>query len=165
MPEEIDQLLSYPHPAKIRAALLFLIDTGCRVGELATLELEDITETPWGTLAKVTGKTGSRQVPISYETAQALNKTLPLGYTKYRLRRKISMAFDDAHVKGSAINLRHSFGTYWEGDEMILQKIMGHSHLETTQIYRELKFRRICEQHRIYSPLKTIRGVTRQLEM
>lgn len=160
MPDELEQLMCYPHSEKIRAALMFLIDTGCRVGELFNLKLGDISKTPYGYIARVTGKTGTRLVPISNETYIILNRTMPLGYSRYRLRRKISMAFDDARLKGSAINLRHTFGTYWEGDESILQQIMGHAHFETTQIYRQLRLNRISEQHRRFSPLKTILGIT-----
>ena len=165
MPEELDQLISYPHPPNIRAALMFLIDTGCRIGELANLQLNDITKTPYGYMARVTGKTGTRLVPICNETYYALIKVMPLGYSKYRLRRKVSMAFDDAHVQGSSINLRHTFGTYWEGDESILQHIMGHTHFETTLIYRQLRFRRIAEQHRLYSPLRMIMGGTKSMDL
>lgn len=165
MPEELEQLIAYPHPPKIRAALMFLTDTGCRVGELATLKLNDITRTPYGYMARVSGKTGTRLVPISSETYHALTKSMPLGYSKYRLRRKISMAFDDAYVQGSSINLRHTFGTYWEGDESILQQIMGHTHFETTQIYRQLRIRRIADQHRQYSPLKMIMGGTKSMDI
>ena len=165
MPEELDQLIAYPHPPKIRAALMFLTDTGCRVGELANLKLNDITRTPYGYMARVTGKTGTRIVPISDETYHSLIKNMPLGYSKYRLRRKISMAFIEARVQGSSINLRHTFGTYWEGDESILQQIMGHTHFETTQIYRQLRFRRIAEQHRLYSPLRMIMSGTKAMDL
>lgn len=165
MPEELDQLISYPHEPKMKAAIMFLIDTGCRVGELANLKLNDITKSPWGYMARVSGKTGTRLVPISSETYNALIRVMPLGYSRYRLRRKISMAFDEARVKGSSINLRHTFGTYWEGDESILQHIMGHTHFETTQIYRQLRFQRITEQHRQYSPLKMIMGGTKSFDL
>ena len=161
--DELDQLLSYPHRPKIKAALLFLIDTGCRVGEIVNLQINDIAETPWGYIARVTGKTGTRLVPLSVETYQALSRVLPLGYNKYRLRRLIRFAFDDAHVLGSAINLRHTFGTYFEGDESILQQIMGHTHLETTMRYRELRVQRMCEQHHKFTPLRMVYSTRKML--
>ena len=156
MPDEIDQLLAYPHPSKIKAALLFLTDTGARVGEASTLTMENIAETPYGHIAKINGKTGSRWVPISYETYVALSKALPFGYSKYRLRRLISFAFRNARVPGSGINLRHSFGTYWEGDIFALQQILGHAHLSTVLIYRQLRTKFISEEHRKYSPLRMV---------
>lgn len=163
--DELNQLLSFPHKPNIKAALMFFVDTGCRLGELVNLQVADITETQWGYIARVTGKTGTRIIPISAETYMALNMVLPLGYSKYRLRCLIKFAFDDAHVKGSSINLRHSFGTYWEGDELILQNIMGHKHLETTKRYRDLRVGRMSEQHRKYSPLKMALGMTKRMEL
>ncbi len=155
-PDELDQLLAYPHKHKIKTALLFLIDTGSRVGELTNLQVRDLSETPYGYIARISGKTGVRLVPVSNETYRALMKNLPFGYSTYRLRRLVSRAFRDAHVSGSAIKLRHTFGTIWEGDELVLQKIMGHAHLSTTMNYRHLRTRVLSTQHREYSPLKMV---------
>lgn len=162
-PDELDQLLSYPHEPKIKAALLLLADTGCRVSEAALVEVNDITETPWGYVVRVTGKTGARLVPLSHETYFALLKALPFGFTRYRFRRKISQAFMDARVKGSGLNLRHTFGTLWEGDELALQQIMGHAHLSTTRIYRAMRTEYISKQHRLYSPLRMVAFSSRRL--
>lgn len=163
MPDELDQLLAYPHPRKIKASLLFLVDTGARIGELAGLTLNNLSETPWGYIARITGKTGTRLVPISTETYQALNTNLPFNCSPYRLRRLIAQAFINAHVKGSAHILRHTFGTLWAGDELALQQIMGHAHLSTTKIYRHLRTESLAEQHRKHSPLNMIYGFTRRL--
>ena len=154
--DELDQLLSYPHLPRLRTALLFLADSGARVGEAARLKTTDLAETEWGPVARVTGKTGSRIIPISNQTYQHLMRALPFGLSPNRLCRLISAAFDDAHVKGTAHSLRHTFGTYWDGDEMILQYILGHAHLSTTQIYRQLRTRKMCEQHHEFSPVKMV---------
>jgi len=156
MPDELNQLLIYPHKSKIKAGLLFLADTGARVGEAARIHPNDIIETPNGHIVKISGKTGSRLVPISLETYYALIKVLPFGYSTFRFRRLISLAFKDAHINGSGISLRHTFGTIWRGDELMLQQIMGHSHLSTTKIYRALRTDFMSEQHHKYSPLQTI---------
>ena len=152
--DELDQLLSFPHTPRIHTALLFLADSGARVGEAARLKPADLMETEWGTVARVTGKTGTRLIPISNMTYQHLLRTAPFKLSSNRLCRLISAAFRDAHVKGTAHNLRHTFGTYWDGDELILQYILGHAHLSTTQMYRQLRTRKMCEQHREYSPVK-----------
>lgn len=154
--DELDQLLSFPHTARIHTALMFLADTGARVGEVTHLKPQDLAETQWGPVARVTGKTGTRIIPINYNTYHALLRTLPFQLSANRLSRLVSAAFRDAHVKGTAHSLRHTFGTYWEGDEMILQHILGHANLSTTQIYRQLRTRKMCEQHHEYSPLKMI---------
>lgn len=154
--DELDQVLSFPHSARIQTAIMFLSDSGARVGEAAHLKPQDITETEWGPLARVTGKTGTRLVPIGESTYRALLAQLPFRLSPNRLCRLVSRAFKDAHVKGTAHSLRHTFGTYWDGDELMLQYILGHAHLSTTQMYRQLRTRKMCEQHREYSPLKLV---------
>lgn len=163
MPDQLDQLLSYPHIARIKSYLMFLIDTGCRVGELASLEPQNIIETPWGYLAKLEGKTGQRYVPISHEVYTAVLPYLPIPFSPYRLRRKISAAFREAHIPGSSLTLRHTFASLWMGDELVLQRIMGHSNLSTTQLYRHLRTQRLSEQHSQYTPLKYIFARTKTM--
>jgi integrase/recombinase XerD len=160
--DELDQLLSFPHPVRIHTALTFLADSGARVGEASRLKTEDLTETQWGPVARVTGKTGARIIPISEGTYQLLLRILPFRLSANRLCRLVSAAFRDAHVKGTAHSLRHTFGTYWEGDEMILQYILGHANISTTQIYRQLRTKKMCEQHHEHSPLKMV-AANRQL--
>lgn len=161
--DDLDQLLAYPHSQDIKAALLFLVDTGARVGEAARLDISDLAALPWGYTARINGKTGQRVVPISVETYHALMKTLPFRYTPYLFRRKISQAFKDARVEGSGINLRHTFATLWLGDELVLQRIMGHSHLSTTQIYRALRTELVSSQHNQFTPLKMVFSRTRSM--
>lgn len=88
---------------------------------------------------------------------------LPLGYTKYRLGRKLAQAFKDAQVKGAAHALRHTFGTLWEGDELTLQRIMGHAHLSTTEIYRHLRTKILSQQHQRYSPLTMVLSTSKSM--
>ena len=152
--DELDQLITYPHSTKIQTALVFLADSGARVGEAARLKPTDLTETEWGCVARVTGKTGTRLIPISNTTYQHLLRVLPLKLSANRLSWLIGRAFREAHVNGTAHSLRHTFATYWDGDELVLQYIMGHAHLATTQMYRQLRTRKMCEQHRQYSPFR-----------
>lgn len=154
MPEDLNRLLIHKHSPQMRTAILFLIDTGARLGELANLTIDKLEETPWGFVATISGKTGMRTVPISYETYHALRVGLPFHCKKHWLGRLISRAFKNAGVKGNALLLRHTFATLWEGDELVLQRIMGHAHLSTTRIYRHLRTRILSSQHNQYSPLK-----------
>lgn len=156
MPDDVNKLLNYPHPPQIKAAILFLIDTGARVGELAGLDIDDLEETPWGLVATIKGKTGVRMVPISYETYHALMVNLPFRYKAHWMGTLISRAFNNAGVEGSAHKLRHTFGTLWQGDELVLQQIMGHAHLSTTRLYRHLRTQVLSEQHHQYSPLRMV---------
>lgn len=163
MPEDINRLLSYPHLPIIKAALLFLIDTGARLNEALCLTINALSETPWGFSAIIKGKTGTRTIPISYETYHSLMTNLPFNYTKHRFARKIKEAFKKAGVKGSALTLRHTFATLWEGDELVLQQIMGHAHLSTTRIYRHLRMKTLSEQHHQYTPLNMVLSTSKTM--
>ncbi|MBN1188792.1 MAG: hypothetical protein JXA46_03490 [Dehalococcoidales bacterium] len=80
-------------------------------------------------------------------------EVLPFKIGSNRLSKIIFQAFKEARVPGSAINLRHTFGTLWEGSKEALQTIMGHSDFKITQKYHQLRTKLICEQHAVYSPL------------
>jgi integrase/recombinase XerC len=161
--EQLNQLLVFPHKERVKAMLLFLADTGTRLGELVSLSPADIIETHLGYIASVTGKTGARLVPVSLITIGAINKYLPLNITRSRASHIIKQAFIDAHVPGSALNLRHTFGTLWKGDIDILQRIMGHSRISTTMRYRKLQTDDISRAHNVYSPLKSVLPMARTM--
>ncbi len=152
-PQRLNDLLAFPHKRDIKAALLFLSDTGARVGECYRVTEDDFTETSWGHFVEIDGKTGKRIVPISPEVYHAMMEVIPFKHTLYRFRRLISLAFKDARIKGSGVTLRHTFCTLWDGDEMVLQRLVGHSHFTTTEGYRALRMRKLAEQHHQFSPL------------
>ena len=157
MPDRLLQLLTFPHTARIKAALYFLTDTGVRIGELANLRLEDFIETSFGYLATVDGKTGPRIVPVSKEAHDLIINILPFNITANHLSRILSQAFRDAHVPGTAHCLRHSFGTLWRGEDItLLQRIMGHADIKTTMAYRMVQYEQMEEAHSRYSPLKMV---------
>jgi integrase len=162
-PPDIARIWSHEMPPDIRAAIRFFVDAGTRLGECHNLDRDDLFVAPWGYAALVDGKTGQRAVPISFETYQLLIKTLPFRYKKDWLGRQISKTFKAAGVRGGAHNLRHTFGTYWDGDIDILQKIMGHSTINTTMIYREIRTEILAKQHRQYSPARWM--LTGQISM
>ncbi len=155
-PQDLEKLLEYPHEAKIKAALMFLADTGCRVGELANLKLEDLHDNGDYWMATVRGKTGTRIVPNSYDVYHAMMTNAPLGWSVDALSRRISKAFKDAGVRGTAHTLRHTFATLWQGDESILQRILGHSTIGTTLIYRHTRMQLMLEAHAQHSPLRIL---------
>jgi integrase/recombinase XerD len=157
-PKELYYLLQYPHSSMIKAALTFLIDTGCRLGECHSLIPENLLETEWGYIAKVNGKTGSRYVPITYDTYLLIKDQIPFPYNVHWFGILISRAISDAGLTGTAHKLRHTFATLWDGNELVLKSIMGHSKLSTTELYRHLKTKNLCIQHNQYSPLVLIKG-------
>ena len=143
-----------------RAILEFLYATGLRVGELVSLDLEDV-DVP-GETVRVLGKGGKeRMVPFGRKARSALERWLlaavPLreaggddravflnvrgGRLTDRsvrriLDRRILEAAIQAHVSPHA--LRHSFATHLLGagaDLRAIQELLGHASLSTTQRY------------------------------
>jgi integrase len=69
-------IATYPDHLRDTAMIRFFIDTGCRLGEVAALEIENLDLSQ--RRARVTGKTGTRTVSFSDDTAAALDRWLRL---------------------------------------------------------------------------------------
>lgn len=158
------------HPAehlRDRAMLELLYATGMRVGELTGLNLSDI-DLARG-LARVTGK-GNKQrvVPFGREATLALNEWLEFGRSELangkaedavfvgsrggridqrQVRRVVELAGQRAGVSDiSPHTLRHTAATHMlEGgaDLRVVQEMLGHSSLQTTQIYTHVSAQRL----------------------
>lgn len=158
------------HPAehlRDRAMLELLYATGMRVGELTGLNLADI-DLARG-LARVTGK-GNKQrvVPFGREATLALNDWLEFGRSELangkaedavfvgsrggridqrQVRRVVERAGQRAGVSDiSPHTLRHTAATHMlEGgaDLRVVQEMLGHSSLQTTQIYTHVSAQRL----------------------
>ena len=168
-PDQLRQLLLYPgHTDRDRALLFFLVDTGARVGEAAHLALDDLYESH----VILRGKTGEHFAPISPEVRSMLvhlprhpRSTGPWVFLNSRQGGRllpssathiVMKSFRRAGLRGrrySAHALRHTFGTLWEGDELVLQQILGHRKLAMVQRYRRFRIRRAVAQHAVHSPL------------
>ena len=142
-----------------RAILEFLYATGLRVGELMSLDLEDLDLA--GETVRVLGKGNKeRIVPFGskaksallrwIETSRPLRETGEAGAVFLNLRggrltdrsvrrildRRLREASVRAHVSPHA--LRHSFATHLLGagaDLRAIQELLGHASLSTTQRY------------------------------
>ena len=150
-----------------RAMLELLYATGMRVGELTGLNLADI-DLARG-LARVTGK-GNKQrvVPFGREATLALNEWLEFGRSELangkaedavfvgsrggrigqrQVRRVVERAGQRAGVSDiSPHTLRHTAATHMlEGgaDLRVVQEMLGHSSLQTTQIYTHVSAQRL----------------------
>ena len=65
--DDIELLLNKGCTSEFERAILYvLFETGCRIGELLTLRIKDIQEDNDVWILNVTGKTGSRPIPIIY---------------------------------------------------------------------------------------------------
>ena len=143
-----------------RAILEFLYATGLRVGELVSLDLEDV-DVP-GETVRVLGKGGKeRMVPFGRKARAALERWLraavPLReaggderavflnlrgsrLTDRSVRRILDRRLREASIQShvSPHALRHSFATHLLGagaDLRAIQELLGHASLSTTQRY------------------------------
>lgn len=62
--EEVQQLANAADKPRDKAFIQCLYETGCRIGELLTLQLKNVTFDEHGAILRVTGKTGDRRVRI-----------------------------------------------------------------------------------------------------
>ena len=142
----------------IRAAAIIeiLLQTGLRIGELSRLELEDIKDKEMN--IRPYESHSNRMVPINSAAKKALNKYLNFrSKTKSQnvfvtktgrpllirnVRSTLNRYFQIADIKDATINsLRHTFITHqlMAGASVVLiQKLVGHKRLTTTERYLEL---------------------------
>lgn len=156
------------HPAehlRDRAILELLYATGMRVGELTGLDIADV-DLARG-LARVTGK-GNKQrvVPFGKEATIALDEWLEFGRSEIAKvddalfvgtrgsrihQRQVRRVVERAGLRAgtsdiSPHTLRHTAATHMlEGgaDLRVVQEMLGHSSLQTTQIYTHVSAQRL----------------------
>jgi site-specific recombinase XerD len=166
---EIGCLFLVPLSERDRALVSLLLDTGVRIGEAVGLQIQDISRDS----ITVNGKSGPREVPISPEVRSQLLDIAGESYvfegdnghltthTSYYTVRK---AFLAAGIKGRKLGphtLRHTFGRHFimaGGDAFSLQRILGHTDIQTTRIYVELNTQDIIRQHHKFTPMREILG-------
>ena len=161
---EVEDLLRAKHSRRDLAMLHVLLDTGIRVGELATLKWRNVRNS---TLL-VSGKTGDHIVPIS---ATVKARLVGLGDAEHvwtGQRGPLSRSGVEQCVRAAIARagfvtpkagphlLRHTFGRWYimaGGDVFSLQRIMNHTSVRTTMIYVELSQADLETQHAQFSPL------------
>jgi len=176
-PAETERLLVVARAASFRNLVIFefFLDTGCRLSEVAGLDLEDIAlEAGW---AKIYGK-GRREalVPLGrvlvrdlyqyitqHRDAEAGEDALftnihgrRLGMEGMSMMVKRAMAAADVSGKRGAHKLRHTFATEALRNGMPLEsvrKILRHRDIKVTQRYLHLTQGDVQEDHRQASPL------------
>ena len=129
------------------AVLLFLADTGCRVGELVKLRVGDVCLEQCE--ARVNGKSGGRWVEFTERTAEALRAWLAVrdvdgeavfGMTANAVRLMLRRLGARAGVKGrvNPHSIRHLVGQAWLDDganlELVRQKL-GHKDIQVTAMF------------------------------
>ena len=146
------------------AIILFLYATGVRVSELLTIKKSDINEN-W---VKVIYAKGSKQriVPIANVALEALNNYfeqrdvksdyLFLNYKGKPLSRVSVFKITKKYYNVSPHTFRHSYATsliLGGADLMVVSELLGHSNVETTQIYTHIEQQHLKETIKSFHPL------------
>ncbi len=166
-----------PYGSRDRAILELLYGSGLRVSELVSLRLEQID---WNDrFLRVTGKGGkTRLVPLGSAACESLRayvaRARPLllgkkrsasvflsrrgsGLTRERVRQILIERAEAAGVRERVFPhlLRHSFATHLlenGADLRVIQELLGHADLTTTQIYTHVEQKRLVQMHRRFHP-------------
>ena len=146
------------------AMILFLYATGVRVSELLSIKRDDITDN-W---IKILFAKGSKQrvIPIARIALEA--------FRNYISNRKDNSEFLFLNYKGNPISrisvfkitkkycgvsphiFRHSYATsliLGGADLMVVSELLGHSNIETTQIYTHIEQQHLKETIEQFHPL------------
>ena len=179
---QVEQLLNSidtkaPHGLRDRAMLELLYASGLRISELACARLENFSPEE-GTIRVVGKGNKTRIVPVGRKACEALACYLSTERTKLLKRRTGSEIFlsergtklstariwqivkERARHAGFKKNiyphlLRHSFATHLlsnGADLRIIQEMLGHADISTTQIYTHVDHDRLKAVHRQFHP-------------
>ena len=180
--QAIEQLLAAvdvnaPRGLRDRAMLELLYASGLRAGELTGARLENLDLD--ARVIRVTGKGGkTRLVPVGTKACEAITAYLEKERPQFVSKRTGSQIFlarhgrlltttrlwqivnDTAKRAGLDMSvyphlLRHSFATHLLGggaDLRVIQEMLGHADISTTQIYTHVEQKRLKETHRKFHP-------------
>lgn len=144
------------HDSRMSAIIELFLQTGIRIGELASLKLEDIKDDK--IIIKAYESQPGREVPLNESVKQAIDEYLKIRpksksktlfltksgrpFLTRNIRGAIDRYFKIAGIKDATVNdLRHTFIAHQlkAGVPLVLiSKIVGHKRLSTTEKY--LKF-------------------------
>jgi integrase/recombinase XerD len=166
-----------PRGLRDRAMIELLYASGLRISELANARLENFNMEE--RILRVTGKGNKmRLVPVGRNACEALAAYLSTERPKLVTRRTSSEIFLSArgtklttariwqivkeHARRSGLEqniyphlLRHSFATHLLGngaDLRIIQEMLGHADISTTQVYTHVDQQRLKAVHRKFHP-------------
>ncbi len=146
------------------AFILFLYATGARVSEALMCKREDIKD-EWLTIRYAKGEK-ERVVPIAKSALEALeeyhshidisSKWLWLNYKGDRLSRITAFKIVKKYLGVSPHTLRHSYAStliLGGADLRVVQELLGHSSLATTQIYTHIENSELKDTIYKYHPM------------
>ena len=164
-----------PLGARDRAMLEMFYSSGLRLSELCSLRLENIDAEE--KFLRVTGKGNkTRIVPVGRTAREVITRWLDTGRPKLVTRKTGSHVFigihggrltttrieQIVHARAKAVDLdvhphllRHSFATHLlsgGADLRVIQEMLGHADIATTQIYTHVDKARLKQVHRTFHP-------------
>ena len=173
--EEVEKLLHSPNTGQVlglrdRAMLELMYATGLRISEIINLKLEDLHLT-MGTLQTLGKGHKERIVPVGDEAIKWINRYLEEARPKLLKQKRSNYLFLNFHgnnltrqgvwknlkaeVRKAGIQknitphtLRHSFATHIlenGADLRIVQELLGHVDISTTQIYTHLSNKQLAD--------------------
>ncbi|MEN3953780.1 site-specific tyrosine recombinase XerD [Ligilactobacillus salivarius] len=173
--EEVEKLLHSPNTGQVlglrdRAMLELMYATGLRISEIINLKLEDLHLT-MGTLQTLGKGHKERIVPVGDEAIKWVNRYLEEARPKLLKQKRSNYLFLNFHgnnltrqgvwknlkaeVRKAGIQknitphtLRHSFATHIlenGADLRIVQELLGHADISTTQIYTYLSNKQLAD--------------------
>ena len=147
------------------ALILFLYASGCRISEALAAQRSDIRD-GWLTIRYAKGEK-ERTVPLAPVALEALEAYLKeerltsgalwLNYKGEPLSRISAYKIVKKYLGVSPHVLRHSFATaliVGGADLRVVQELLGHASLETTQIYTHIQKAHLQETVRRHHPLE-----------
>lgn len=146
------------------ALILFLYASGCRISEALSVERGDIIE-GWLKIRFAKGEK-ERMVPLAPVALEALEAYMKeqdlhssfiwLNYRGEPLSRISAYKIVKKYLGVSPHVLRHSFASsliIGGADLRVVQELLGHSSLETTQIYTHIQKQNLADTMHSYHPL------------
>ena len=144
-------LLNYYSGGRNRLIIFLFLTTGMRLSELEGIHRKDIDFD--NNVIKVYGKgRKERNIFITEKCKQMIQNYITgdklFNIKKREIQNVVTNALRDLGFKGSTHTLRHTFATtmYNETrDILLVQKLLGHASIESTQIYTHLVNDRVKE--------------------
>jgi len=150
------------------ALILFLYASGCRISEALNVQKNDINK-EWLKIRFAKGEK-ERIVPLAEVALEALNEYLKyqdirsnylwLNYKGEKLSRISAFKIVKNYLAVSPHVLRHSFASaliIGGADLRVVQELLGHSSLITTQIYTHIQKQNLAHTIESYHPLRRFR--------
>ena len=171
---QISEVVHQTENLQLKLIITLMANTGLRIGEVITLEVEHIH----GNQMNIQGKGAkNRLVPMPEDLSKELKsfcdmENITTGcvfrpqqvhcnhpsdkYTSaYAVRDRIKAAFKKQGIDMHPHDLRHAFAFMWlenGGDLRTLQLILGHDNLEVTQRYLGISDKYLCKVARSIIP-------------